>query len=89
MADRRGYSSAIGSLTLSSKLALSPDVIGALDDGRAVGLVVGVADRRPHPRATLDQDACPTSAEFPRAGRSEGDAVLVRLDFCDYADDHR
>ena len=78
-----------GLFHLEHQFALGPHVVGALDDGRAVGDVVGVGDRGADARAALDEDAVSGGGQLARARGRQRDAVLVVLDLFGYADDHR
>ena len=74
---------------LQQQLALGPDVVGVVDDGRAVGDVVGVSDRRADSGAFFDEHAVTGVAQLSRTRGRQRDPVLVGLDLLGYADDHR
>ena len=74
-------------LDLQHQLCLDPDLLHARDSraDRAVGVV---GERAAPARAGLDDHVVTALDELARAGRREGDAVLVRLDLLGDADPH-
>ena len=83
----RGYSGAIGSLTLSSSSA-SPQTSSTRRDARADRGVRVVGERAALARAALDEHLVAVLDELARARRGQRDAVLVGLDLLDDADLH-
>ena len=84
----RWYSSATGSLTLSTRSAAAPHVVGGVEDRRPGRDVLLVHDLGAGPGALLDEHLVAVLHQLVGSDRGDRDAVLVVLDFLRYADLH-
>ena len=78
----RWYSSATGSLTLSTMSRLAPDVVGGAEDAwRPAATYSSSLICGPDAGVLLDEHLVPVGDELVHADRRDGHAVLVVLDF--------
>ena len=75
-------------LDLHDHVGLAPDFFGAVDDGRAGGLIVGVGETAAAAGIFLNQYLMVARDESGDSGRRDGDAVFFGFDFFGHADDH-
>ena len=78
----------LGLFDLHDQVGLAPDFFGAVDDGRAGGLIVGVGETAAAAGIFLNQYLMVARDESGDSGRSDGDAVFFGFDFFRDADDH-
>ena len=76
----RGYSSVIGSLTLSTQFALGPHVLGGGQDLGSGREEILIWDGRADAGVGLNEHVVPVTDQLVHAGRGERHAVLVVLD---------
>ena len=84
----RWYSSAIGSLTLSTSSAVVPHLVGGGEDLRAGGGELVVGDAGADAGAGLDEDLVTVADELVDARRGDRHPVLVVLDLAGDSDLH-
>ena len=77
-----------GLLDLEHHVGLAPEVVGGIDDARALGDELLVGDRAAEARAFLDEHLMAVGHEFTHADRGDRDAIFVVLDLAGYADSH-